>query len=734
MPSPVITSSSSDTSISKARSPHTYIPASSHSSYLAESKTSASAKKLGNLITRRSTSSSKNSGLTEENLAEFNRIDDILYDQKRSSPYYYKLTDSSLFLNRQKASDASPGRDSNATSSISSGSKPSLVVRMQGWKAYFNSHGKEEKAVEVQNMISTVSTRGSKHVLATSSSSISSSSSSRTEGRTTTTTLEKELDLEGAVLSVGMTANEYFLVKKSLRERDSEPLVLPSLWQLPPSSPARPQEYASPPVVAPSREAHQSTPPSKLISVSSSPCAKPSPPAEQPPTQQSLPSPQPLPGQTLAPSVQPFASLPQIAETTPKQERPPPSPAPTSTQTSVPSPQKEAQTSPENSITILDQKITQTINERAYVWADKYRPQALKDFICHKKKVLELHAVAKPENCGHFIFEGPTGVGKKTMIWAMLREAFGADRVQTREECKLFLLKGEAVASIKVSVKISMQHVEVSLSEVKGYEKHVIVELIQETIDRISKKAIHCNQDTCRVIILYEADKLSADALQYIKWQLERHSECTKVFFCCSDASKLQPIMSLCHVVKLLPPSNEEIVEVLEFIAKQEGIYLSNQLAERIANNSKNNLRQAIRSFEATWQANSSLSEDQEILTGWEDEIANIAKNIVEEQSPKQLYNIRGKLQNLIEHNVSPEFIFEALVGESKKFAVEEFQPQIDSLYEHYKKQIQKRHEKTLRRHNDPVKRNFHHFLTIEASCLCFWMLGVHSLPLQEVV
>lgn len=102
---------------------------------------------------------------------------------------------------------------------------------------------------------------------------------------------------------------------------------------------------------------------------------------------------------------------------------------------------------------------------------------------------------------------------------------------------------------------------------------------------------------------------------------------------------KLQAIKTICTVIELLPPSKNEvgtctctnpkigriqilflvpsnkrlidpkhvflhfqIVEVLKFIAKQEGIDLPHELAERFAQNSKNNLHLAIRSFEATWK------------------------------------------------------------------------------------------------------------------------------------
>ncbi|KAJ8755834.1 hypothetical protein K2173_024379 [Erythroxylum novogranatense] len=364
---------------------------------------------------------------------------------------------------------------------------------------------------------------------------------------------------------------------------------------------------------------------------------------------------------------------------------------------------------------------TTTPTEKEIVWANKYRPKRLTDFICNRDKAIQLQALMKDVDCSHFIFEGPAGVGKKTMIWAMLQEAFGSDKLQTKEELKVFKLKGEAIGSIEVRVKVSSQHLEVNLSDVGEYEKHVIFELIKGTDDKAPDKALKSRVDRCRAIILYEADKLSADGLFYIKWLLERYKGVTKFFFCCGDASRLQPIKTLCNVVQLFPPSSEEIAQVLEFIAKQESIELPRQLAEKIAAKAKNNLRQAIRSFEASWEISNSFIEDEVILTGWEDDIANIAKKMVEEQSPRQLYIIRGKLRNLIEHDVSPDFIFESLFGELKKHVDESTKPKIESLYRQYSivdgnmlDGDQNRREDVGIQFNDPARKEVHHFMRIE--------------------
>ncbi|GAY57928.1 hypothetical protein CUMW_183180 [Citrus unshiu] len=354
-----------------------------------------------------------------------------------------------------------------------------------------------------------------------------------------------------------------------------------------------------------------------------------------------------------------------------------------------------------------------------FIWANMYQPKTLKDFICNRDRAIQLQGLVKEGGHGNFIFEGPPGVGKRTMIRAMLREAFGHDTVQ-----------GEARGRIQVNIKESSQHIEVNLSDLKGYERHVIVELMKETQSKISTKALQSNvpTDNTRAIILCEADKLSTDALLYMRWLLERYKGLNKVFFCCSDVSKLQPIKSLCTVIQLLPPSKQEIVEVLEFIAEQQGIQLPHQLAEKIADNSKNNLRQAIRSFEASRQMNYPFVEGQVILTGWEDDITNIATKIIEEQSPKQLYIIRGKLQNLIEHDVCLHFIFKSLVEELKKHLDAGLHRQLEGLYDEYNIDSggrfdnekpfvlgRTRNEEMGKRHNDPTRnKNIQHFLRIE--------------------
>ncbi|KAK9275163.1 hypothetical protein L1049_022422 [Liquidambar formosana] len=285
-------------------------------------------------------------------------------------------------------------------------------------------------------------------------------------------------------------------------------------------------------------------------------------------------------------------------------------------------------------------------------WASKYQPKALKDFICHQEKAEMLCSLVSNGDLSHYIFEGPPGVGKRTMVMAFLRECFGPVKLE-----------------------------------------YAIMELMKKTYSSnlLNQNNMQINHTNHKAIVLYGAEKLSRNAQLYIRSLSDSYSSHNKVIFCCSDISKLQHLWSLCTVIELLPPSNMEIVEVLKFIAKKEDIQLPYQLAKTIALRSRHSLQQAIRSFEATsitgqcCSCNYPFNENEVIImTGWEEELAKIAKDMIKEQSPKQLYNIKEKLIFLRKYNISPDFIFMTLVKELKRHLNDEFQSKIDALYLEY--------------------------------------------------
>ncbi|KAK9274993.1 hypothetical protein L1049_022250 [Liquidambar formosana] len=187
----------------------------------------------------------------------------------------------------------------------------------------------------------------------------------------------------------------------------------------------------------------------------------------------------------------------------------------------------------------------------------------------------------------------------------------------------------------QINVRMSCHHIEVDVTQEK---ECAIIELMKETHrNMLNQKNLQMKHTNHRAIVLYEAEKPSKKAQRYIRSLSESYSSHNKVILCCSDISRVRHVQSLCTVIQLFWPSDMEIVEVLEFIARKEDIQFPCQLAKTIAVRSRNSLQQAIRSFEASWQSNHPFNENEVIImTGWEEELAEIAKDMIEEQSSKQ--------------------------------------------------------------------------------------------------
>ena len=69
---------------------------------------------------------------------------------------------------------------------------------------------------------------------------------------------------------------------------------------------------------------------------------------------------------------------------------------------------------------------------------------------------------------------------------------------------------------------------------------------------------------------------------------------CRIIFNCTSLSKVIAPLKSRCVQIRVPAPKKEDIVGVLNHIAKEESIKMPEAVADRIAEASKRNLRRAI--------------------------------------------------------------------------------------------------------------------------------------------
>ena len=208
---------------------------------------------------------------------------------------------------------------------------------------------------------------------------------------------------------------------------------------------------------------------------------------------------------------------------------------------------------------------------------------------------------------------------------------------------------------IEISTIASNYHIEVNPSDVGIYDRVVIQELIKTVAssNQLNKEG----QREFKVVVLTETDKLTKDAQHALRRTMEKYMATCRVILVTNSTSKVIPaIRSRCLAIRVSAPSLEDISNVITEVAKKEGCTLPPQLAQRIAEKSKRNLRRAILMVEACKVAQYPFSAQQEIQElDWELYLRETANQIVQEQSPRKLNEVRARLYELISHCIPPE-------------------------------------------------------------------------------
>ncbi|XP_048438077.1 replication factor C subunit 3-like [Pyrus x bretschneideri] len=304
---------------------------------------------------------------------------------------------------------------------------------------------------------------------------------------------------------------------------------------------------------------------------------------------------------------------------------------------------------------------------------------------------------------------------------AYLREIYGDASWEISHDLRYFRVQEQRPMQVVVPLTSSPHHVELNV-QLEPNARYALMGLVKEInnnneiaheVSSINSKANHRGQNSLNthkslptllnyfsqnpnmfflfvpVMVLYGVDKATAHIQHLIKWIMDCYSESWKLILCCqNDTRVIESVKNRCMVIKVDAPATHEIMEVLIQIASKEDFDLPMSFASKIANESKQNLREAIMGLEACKAHNYPFEDEQPIPLGWEEVLLELASEILADPSPKRLFFIRGKFQKLLIDFVHPKLILLKLVEQFLKGVASSSKRELYYWHAYYEKRL----------------------------------------------
>ena len=177
------------------------------------------------------------------------------------------------------------------------------------------------------------------------------------------------------------------------------------------------------------------------------------------------------------------------------------------------------------------------------IWTEKYRPSNFEEIKGQKEIVEKIKAFVESKNMPHLMFSGPAGVGKTTLSLVIAKQLFVDNWRENTLELNASDERGIDVVRVKV----------------KDFAR-------TRSIGTVPFKLIY----------LDESDALTKEAQQALRRTMENYTQTCRFILSCNYSSKIiDPIQSRCAIFRFKPLNEEEINQVIEKVAKQEGLKLN---------------------------------------------------------------------------------------------------------------------------------------------------------------
>lgn len=246
-------------------------------------------------------------------------------------------------------------------------------------------------------------------------------------------------------------------------------------------------------------------------------------------------------------------------------------------------------------------------------------------------------------------------------------QIYGPGVEKLKVDVRPFKFKSQEV---EVTFLSSNYHIELNPSDVGPFRDR---DVAQEVIKEIAQS--HAPSTAAgglfKVIVLNEVDKMSRDGQAALRRTMEKYTSACRFIMVCNNACKvIEPLRSRCICLRIAAPPVDHIAPLLMNVYKREvkGKELPRSVAERIATVSNRNVRKALLMLESCYVRHGHLEEGIEpAMADWEVFVGVIATNIIGEQTPKRLLDVRAQFYDLLAGCIPPEMIIQRLTVELLK-------------------------------------------------------------------
>ena len=203
------------------------------------------------------------------------------------------------------------------------------------------------------------------------------------------------------------------------------------------------------------------------------------------------------------------------------------------------------------------------------MWVEKYRPQKISELVNQKETIGSIISMLKNQSeLPHLLFSGSAGVGKTSAALCVSREILG-------KHWQDYTL-------------------ELNASDERG------INMVRERVKKFSRFAGLDTEIPFKIIILDEADKMTADAQTALRRITEDTAKICRFILIANNLSKIiKPIQSRCVVFKFTKISDKEILSQLKSIGKKEKIKADEKGLSAICDYTDGDLRHAINILQA---------------------------------------------------------------------------------------------------------------------------------------